>query len=74
MTRAAVAVATTFYRPVVGGAEAAAERLASFLHRRGHRVTVFTKRTNDSLPWKDTIDGKNTGDAMGYWLGLTWKF
>jgi glycosyltransferase involved in cell wall biosynthesis len=52
-----VAVATTFYRPVVGGAEAAAERLASFLHRRGHRVTVFTKRTNESLPWKDTIDG-----------------
>src|SRR5215831_4345071 len=52
-----VAVVTTFYRPVLGGAESAAERLATYLHRRGHAVTVLTKRTSDAHPTSETIDG-----------------
>ena len=46
MTRPSVAVVSTYYSPVVGGAEAAAERLAAYLARRGHRVIVLTKRTS----------------------------
>jgi glycosyltransferase involved in cell wall biosynthesis len=57
MTRPAVVIATTFYRPVLGGAEAAAERLAVYLVRRGHRVTVLTKRTAVAHPATETIDG-----------------
>src|SRR5690348_9352789 len=38
VSRPSVAVVSTYYRPVVGGAEVAAERLANFLARRGHRV------------------------------------
>jgi glycosyltransferase involved in cell wall biosynthesis len=48
---------TTYYRPVLGGAEAAAERLARFLARRGHAVTVLTKRTSSSVPDREIIDG-----------------
>ncbi len=40
---ARIAVVTTYYQPVLGGAESAAERVAMFLARRGHDVTVFTK-------------------------------
>jgi glycosyltransferase involved in cell wall biosynthesis len=57
VTRPAVAVVTTYYRPVLGGAEAAAERLAAYLHRRGHRVVVLTKRTAASHSAVETIDG-----------------
>src|SRR6478672_6823096 len=46
VSRPSVAVVSTYYRPVVGGAEVAAERLATFLARRGHRVIVLTKRTS----------------------------
>jgi glycosyltransferase involved in cell wall biosynthesis len=54
---ARVAVVTTFYRPVLGGAESAAERLATYLHRRGHQVVVLTKRTSAAHPAAETIDG-----------------
>ena len=54
---ARVAVVTTFYRPVLGGAESAAERLATYLNRRGHRVVVLTKRTSDAHPATETLDG-----------------
>jgi glycosyltransferase involved in cell wall biosynthesis len=57
VSRPAVAVVTTYYRPVLGGAEAAAERLAGFLSRRGHRVVVLTKRTSRKDPESETIDG-----------------
>jgi glycosyltransferase involved in cell wall biosynthesis len=55
--RARVAVVTTYYRPVLGGAESAAERVATFLVRRGHAVTVFTKRTAADHPTEETLDG-----------------
>jgi len=54
--RARVAIVTTYYRPVLGGAESAAERLASFLHRRGHAVTVLTKLTDAGHPAREVID------------------
>jgi glycosyltransferase involved in cell wall biosynthesis len=55
--RARVAVVTTYYRPVLGGAESAAERVATFLVKRGHAVTVFTKRTAVDHPRDETLDG-----------------
>lgn len=57
MTLPRVAIVTTYYRPVLGGAEAAAERLAVFLHRRGHPVDVLTKRTSASHAETERIDG-----------------
>ncbi|HEY3885903.1 MAG TPA: glycosyltransferase family 4 protein [Vicinamibacterales bacterium] len=54
--RARVAVVSTFYPPVLGGAETAARGLASYLARRGHRVVVITKRTDPALPDRDVID------------------
>jgi glycosyltransferase involved in cell wall biosynthesis len=41
---------------VLGGAEAAAERLAAYLGRRGHRVIVLTKRTSLSDPEHERAD------------------
>ncbi|HEX4565515.1 MAG TPA: glycosyltransferase family 4 protein [Vicinamibacterales bacterium] len=58
MTRhARVALMSTYYHPVLGGAEAAARRLAAFLVRRGHDVTVITTLTDAALPREETIDG-----------------
>jgi glycosyltransferase involved in cell wall biosynthesis len=56
VSRPRVAVLTTYYRPVLGGAEAAAERLARYLARRGHAVTVLTKRTAPEHPARQTLD------------------
>ena len=56
MTPLTIAVVSTYYRPVLGGAEAAAERLAAFLARRGHRIIVLTKRTSPSSPSTETRD------------------
>ncbi len=57
MSRAAVTIIATYYRPVLGGAEAAAERLSRYLVRRGHDVLVLTKRTSDTLPVTEVLDG-----------------
>lgn len=54
--QARVAVVSTFYHPVMGGAETAARRLASFLARRGQQVLVITTRTDPSVPDTDRID------------------
>ena len=78
VTRASVAVVSTYYRPVLGGAEAAAERLATFLHRRGHPVVVLTKRTSVDCLVSENIDGVDierlapTGERNGYgkWVVL----
>jgi glycosyltransferase involved in cell wall biosynthesis len=56
-SRARVAIVTTYYRPVLGGAESAAERVATFLQRRGHEVTVFTKLTPAALGTDETLAG-----------------
>jgi glycosyltransferase involved in cell wall biosynthesis len=61
---ARVALVSTYYHPVLGGAEAAARRLAAFLVRRGHDVTVITTLTDASLARRDTIDGARV-DRIG---------
>ena len=78
MTRPAVAVVATYYRPVLGGAEAAAERLATYLHRRGHRVVVLTKRTSEAHAPVETIDDVvverlppvGERSSLGKWVAL----
>jgi glycosyltransferase involved in cell wall biosynthesis len=58
MTRhARVALVSTYYHPVLGGAEAAARRLGAFLVRRGHDVTVITTLPDPGLPREEPIDG-----------------
>jgi len=54
---ARVALVSTYYHPVLGGAEAAARRLAAFLVRRGHEVTVITTLTDPTLSRAESIDG-----------------
>jgi glycosyltransferase involved in cell wall biosynthesis len=79
---ARVAIATTYYRPVLGGAESAAERLATFLQRRGHHVVVLTKRTSAADPTDEELDGVQVvrlppvGErrASGKWIVLPWMF
>jgi glycosyltransferase involved in cell wall biosynthesis len=73
-----VAIVTTYYPPELGGAEAAAERLATFLVRRGHPVLVVTKRTSQDCPVEETLDGvhvvrappRGERRARGKWLAL----
>jgi glycosyltransferase involved in cell wall biosynthesis len=52
-----VAVVSTYYRPVLGGAESAAERVAVFLAKRGQAVSVITSLTGADHPTEETIDG-----------------
>ena len=52
-----VVVLTTYFRPVVGGVESNAERLARFLHANGFGVRVLTKRISRSLPDEEDMDG-----------------
>jgi glycosyltransferase involved in cell wall biosynthesis len=80
--RPPVAIVATYYRPVFGGAEAAAERLARYLHRRGHRVLVLTKRTPAAVPDREAADGveiERLGPAAersgrGKWVFLPFAF
>jgi len=79
---ARVAIATTYYRPVLGGAESAAERLATFLVRRGHHVMVLTKRTSEAHLPAEILDGVRVlrlppvGErrASGKWIVLPWMY
>jgi glycosyltransferase involved in cell wall biosynthesis len=73
-----VAIVATYYPPELGGAEAAAERLATFLVRRGHPVLVVTKRTSRDCPVEETLAGvhviraapRGERRASGKWLAL----
>lgn len=79
-SKASVAILSTYYPPELGGAEAASERLAAFLARRGHSVLVVTKRTSRDCPVDETLDGVHivrTGPrgerkATSKWLALPW--
>lgn len=51
-----VIILTPYFRPVVGGVESNAERLALFLHAAGFGVTVLTKRVTKDLPDADATD------------------
>ena len=45
------------FRPLVGGYERAAERLAAELVKRGQEVTVLAERRATSWPSRETVDG-----------------
>jgi glycosyltransferase involved in cell wall biosynthesis len=51
-----VVVLTPYFRPIVGGVESNAERLALFLRAGGFGVTVLTKRLTADLPDADATD------------------
>lgn len=51
-----VVMTISSFRPVVGGGERQAERLAGSLVRRGHRVTVLTRRSSPALPSEEQLD------------------
>lgn len=76
MPRASVAIVSTYYPPVLGGAETAAAQHAAFLSARGHKVTVITKRTDRSVPDEEHRDGvhivrvapRGPRRAIGKWL------
>jgi glycosyltransferase involved in cell wall biosynthesis len=52
-----VVILTTYFRPIVGGVESTAERLARYLHASGHDVRVVTKRVTADLPDTEQMDG-----------------
>ncbi len=52
-----VVVLTPYFRPVMGGVESNAERLARYLAAHGIGVRVLTKRITRDLPDREDIDG-----------------
>jgi glycosyltransferase involved in cell wall biosynthesis len=52
-----VVVLTPYFRPVVGGVESNAERLARYLAARGLAVRVLTKRMTPDLPDREDVEG-----------------
>ena len=55
--RPRVVVLTTYFRPVFGGVESNAERLARYLQAHGFDVLVLTKRVTPDLPDVEERDG-----------------
>ena len=51
-----VVILTPYFRPIVGGVESNAERLAVYLGAAGFEVTVLTKRLTPDLPDRETLD------------------
>ncbi|MES1256730.1 MAG: glycosyltransferase family 4 protein [Acidobacteriota bacterium] len=52
-----VVILTTYFRPIVGGVESTAERLARYLQAEGCAVRVVTKRVTSDLPDVEGMDG-----------------
>jgi glycosyltransferase involved in cell wall biosynthesis len=52
-----VVILTPFFRPIVGGVESNAERLAKYFSAAGLGVTILTKRLTNDLADHDSIDG-----------------
>jgi glycosyltransferase involved in cell wall biosynthesis len=57
VTTPRVVILTTYFRPIVGGVESTAERLARYLQASGHDVRVVTKRVTADLPDIEQMDG-----------------
>jgi glycosyltransferase involved in cell wall biosynthesis len=57
VTRLRVVILTTYFRPIVGGVESTAERLARYLHAHGCSVQIVTKRIDATLPDVEDMDG-----------------
>lgn len=78
--RARVALISTYYSPVIGGAELSAARLAGYLRRRAHDLVVITNRTSPTTPEHDVVDGIEVWrlppirarSPVGKWLWLPW--
>jgi glycosyltransferase involved in cell wall biosynthesis len=76
--RSPVLIVSTYYPPVLGGAETAAVQLAEFLASRGRQVTVVTKRTLPNVPVEEVRNGVSVvrvppggnRTAWGKWLAL----
>jgi D-inositol-3-phosphate glycosyltransferase len=76
--RSPVLIVSTYYPPVLGGAETAAVQLAEFLAARGRQVTVVTKRTLPDVPVEEIRNGVSVvrvppgghRTAWGKWLAL----
>ena len=54
---ARVVVVTPYFRPIVGGVESTAERLARYLAAQGVDVRVLTKKITRDLPDREDIEG-----------------
>jgi glycosyltransferase involved in cell wall biosynthesis len=52
-----VVVVTPYFRPIVGGVESNAERLARYLAAHGLGVRVLTKRITPDLPDREDLEG-----------------
>ena len=52
-----VVVLTTYFKPIIGGVESTAERLARFLVRSGVEARVLTKRISRDLPDREIVYG-----------------
>ena len=52
-----VVVLTTYFRPIIGGVESNAERLARYLQANDFGVRVVTKRIGAALADRETMDG-----------------
>jgi glycosyltransferase involved in cell wall biosynthesis len=76
--RPPVLVVSTYYPPVLGGAETAAAQLAERLAARGRRVTVVTKRVGRDVPDEEIRNGvsvvrvapRGQRRGLGKWLAL----
>src|SRR5262249_20283965 len=77
-SRPRVVILTPYFRPIVGGVESNAERLARYFAAAGLGVTVLTKRLTPDLADHDSLDGvpvERIGplgprSPMGKWLML----
>ena len=52
-----VVMLTTYFRPIVGGVESNAERLARYLQNGGFAARVLTKRITRALADTEQMDG-----------------
>jgi glycosyltransferase involved in cell wall biosynthesis len=76
--RPPVLIVSTYYPPVLGGAETAAVQLAEFLAAGGREVTVVTKRVDAGVPDEETRNGvrvvrvapRGNRTPLGKWLAL----
>jgi len=50
-------ILTPFFKPIVGGVESNAERLARYLAAAGFGIVVLTKRLTPDLPEQEVFDG-----------------
>jgi glycosyltransferase involved in cell wall biosynthesis len=73
-----VVVLTAFFRPIMGGVESNAERLARYFGAAGLGVTVLTKRITPDLPDEELLDAatgvtvRRIGPSGGRSPGAKW--